>query len=266
MQTDALKSLAMDTARVGVQTMLNASRAYISALYPNEFEYYLFTLELVSRTGTLKQSLIFPVMPQAISETRVSLVNIKKTNSSIISLTNTTFAPSTITINGTFGKKIRILFSQNTKDNTDSPFSFSLGAVQGTKLNGDVKTGYGTTKLLEKLLKRSQSDFDSLLFLYNPALGNSYLVECTDMQFAQSVENNMFWNYSITFKTLAKAEDVYPGGSKNVKTSLKNQMKYAVINRAVFSMVRAMSGMKAVINQAMIKPGAIEKVIDKVKK
>ncbi len=258
----SVTSLGLDIARVTQGVATSAAKAYLNALYPNEFEYYLFTLELLNYAGETEDILIFPVMPNSISENRMSLVNIRKTNNSVISLTNTTFAPTTISIQGTFGKKIRILLGNQdkTQENSGSAFAFSTDFNIGNKnieLNGEVKTGYGVTKMLERIIKKSQTKSGYLLFLYNHALNNNYLVECTDMTFSQSVENNMLWNYQLNFKSLARAEDIYPGGDESYKKSIEEQLKFDVINQGVFQLQRALEGFKAVKNEALTKIGVL---------
>lgn len=256
MVPSSLTSLGLDTFSQGGQIAGNALKAYIHALYPDEFEYYLLSLELVSRSGELKESIIFPVMPNSISEQRQSLVNVKKTNNSIVSLTNRTFAPTTININGTFGRKLRLLFSNQdkTKENSGSAFSFKGGKKK--QINGEIKTGYGVTKLLEKIILRSQSEPDCLLFLYNMSLNNNYLVECTDMSFNQSTENNMLWNYQLGFKSLARAETIYPGGQQADKNKIKSLLKFSVINAATASLLRVGEGVKSLANESAVKMGA----------
>lgn len=256
MALSSLTSLGLDTFSQTGQIGGNALKAYLHALYPEEFEYYLFSLELVNRSGELIESIIFPVMPNSISEQRQSLVNIKKTNNSIVSLTNRTFAPTTINVNGTFGRKLRLLFSNQdkTKENSGSAFSFSAG--KKNKANGEIKTGYGVTKLLERIILRSQRDPNTLLFLYNMSLNNNYLVECTDMSFNQSTENNMLWNYQLGFKSLARAESVYPGGEQADKNKIKSLLKFSVINTATASLLRVASGVKSLANESAIKMGA----------
>jgi|GEM_PF-2698785 len=255
--SSTLKSLGLDLNAIVEKVGASALRAYLTTLYPSEFEFYLTTIERTDINGNLLEQIIFPVSPQSINETRQSLVNIKKTNSSIVSMTNRTFAPTTITLNGTFGRKFRIMFV-NEATEMGSSFNFKMSYDKkdpSKKVSGVVKSGYGTTKLLEGILNRSQTSSGSLLFLYNYALGNHYLVECTDMQFSQSMENNMFWNYSLNFKTLARAEDVYPGGEEAFKKSIKNQLSFSVLNRAVYELVRTLGSFDSLKNEALTKIG-----------
>lgn len=245
---DSFNKIGGDISRATASVASSSVRAYLNALYPNEFEYYLFTLELLNSYGEVEDILIFPVMPNSISENRVSLVNVRKTNNSVISLTNTTFAPTTITISGTFGRKVRILLGKGkNEESVGSAFAFSKDFnIKGKEIevNGEIKTGFGVTKTLENIIKKSQKNEGYTLYLYNLALSNNYLVEVMDMSFSQSMENNMLWNYSINFKSLAKAEDVYPNGKEAYKKSISEQLKYDNINKAVFQTVRILENVK----------------------
>lgn len=245
-------ALSNDIGKVVKGTFSNATRALLNSLYPDEFEYYLFTLELMTSDGKLLDNLLFPVMPTSINESRLSLVNVKKTNSAVVSLINNTFAPTSISINGTFGKKIRILLG-NKQENATAFSSTLKSKTNDNELNTTIKTGYGVTKLLESILKKSQKNKDYLLFLYNHSFNANYLVECEDMSFSQSMENNMFWNYQLTFKTLAKAEDVYPTGKEGYKNSIKHQLTYSVFNNTIFQLERALNKFKAERNELSSK-------------
>jgi hypothetical protein len=249
--------LGLDIQRITQGVATSAVRAYLNSLFPDEFEYYLFTLELLNNRGEVEDILIFPVMPNAISDSRVSLVNIRKTNNSVVSLTNTTFAPTNISIQGTFGKKIRLLLGSN---DSGSAFSFSTDfnvLNKNIELNGAIKTGYGVTKMLERIIKKSQSSSEYLLFAYNHALNNNYLVECVDMNFSQSLENNMLWNYQLNFKSLARAEDVYIGGKKNNKKSINEQLAFSVINDGIFKLTRSLGGITKNANKALTQAGVL---------
>jgi hypothetical protein len=257
----SLESFGLDIDRVSKQIAGNSLRAYLTTMFPSEFEYYLVTLERINRAGTVHEQLIFPVSPQSISESRTSLVNIKKTNNSIVALTNRTFAPTTISLSGTFGKKIRILLTAE-KQNTGAAFQFGINLGKEKvpykrpfKQYGEVHTGFGVTKMLEQMVINSQKYSDSLLFLYNYISGNHYLVECTDMQFTQSMENNMFWNYSLSFKSLAYAKDVYPGGSFAYDKTMRQQLTLGILNRGTFEILRALGGLQSVYNEGLTKIG-----------
>jgi len=206
-----------------------AGRAYLHSLYPNEFEYYMLVLELYDfYTDELEDSLIFPVMPNAISESEVLLTNIKKTMSSVNIIKNVSYAPRVISIQGTFGKKIRILLSKNTNATPATGFTTKVSK----EANATVKTGYGVIKILERIIKASKKE-GSLLFLHNLSLGTSYLIETTDFSFNQSLENNMMWNYQLNIKTIAESNNVYVGGQKALKSSINELLKLHVITKGI---------------------------------
>ena len=259
MDFGSLTSFGLDVDRISKEAGKNTLRAYLSTVFPSEFEFYLITLERVNRSGSVHEQLIFPVTPQSISESRSSLVNIKKTNNSIVSLTNRTFAPTTISISGTFGKKIRILLTSE-KQNQGAAFQFGINLGKEPKpykQYGEVHTGFGVTKMLENMIINSQKYSDSLLFLYNYVSGNHYLVECTDMQFSQSMENNMFWNYSLNLKSLAYAKDVYPGGSFAYEKTMRQQLTIGILNNTTQKMLSALGGLEAVYNEGLTKIGVL---------
>lgn len=236
-----LSQTGLDINKITNNLGVNSSRAYLNTLYPNEFEYYMFSLELV-KNGEVEDLLIFPVTPDSFSETTQHLVNVKKTNNSIVSLINTSFAPRIIQIQGTFGRKIRILFGNKETDkgnnDTVSAFKFSKninikGIRSDINLSGGIKTGFGVTKMLERIINKSFTDSGYMLFLHNPMLGNNYLVECTDKTFSQSMQNNMLWNYQLSFKALTFAENVsiYKNADKN-KSFMQDKLKSTVVNEA----------------------------------
>lgn len=240
-----LQSLGIDLENIASNVGAGFTRAYLNSLYPEEFEYYLFTLELIDKNGKVDEILTFPVMPTSIQEARTSLVNIKKTNSSIVSLTNISFAPTNISISGTFGRKIRILLGKEFSQ--ANAFNFNINS----QLNGEIKSGYGVTKVLERIIKKSQTIEGSLLFMYNLSLNNNYLVECSEMSFSQSMENNAFWNYSLYFKSLARAEDVYPGGKEAQKKKISEMLKFDNINKGINSLSNLLSSIKSITNEAI---------------
>lgn len=194
----------------------------LNALYPNEFEYYSITLELQNSNSDIKDILIFPIMPSQISEQSSGMVNVKKSFGAVNSYINHTFFPKMLNIQGTFGRRSRLLIGRDTLKNSNSQLS-SLGDNKDgtgkvkfdaafTELSSEIKTGYGTLKLMEAIFSKSHSldEFGKphYLFFYNPSLNNNYLIEVVDYSFSQSLENNRMWNYALTIKTLANAESI----------------------------------------------------------
>jgi len=246
-----LQSAGLNLGRIASQVGTGAVRSFLNAKWPSEFEYYMCSLELTDFSGNIVDVLIFPVMPTSIQEAQSTLVNIKKTSNVIVSITNSTFTPSTINISGTFGRKIRLLLTPNKPSESASAFRFSK-KIGGNQINGYIKSGYGVTKVLERILKLAQTE-GYLLFFYNLAMGNNYLVEVTDMSFQQAVENNMMWNYSFTLKSLAYAEDVNPRGKDATKNSIKEMLKYDNINKAIFSLQKSLSDTVKTVNNKLVK-------------
>lgn len=217
-----------------VRTTALIGRAGLHALLPDEFEYYAMSLELVDSQGGLELVFNFPVMPNSYSEMRNSLVNVKKTGSGIVSLGNNSFSPVNISIQGTFGRKLRILVQESSNSSTEDKGKLTdKNVIPGFDLT--IKSGFGMTKLLEKINIESQQ-LDSygkprLLFLYNPALNHNYLVEIISMTQNQSLESNMIWNYTMELKALAPAEKItFFNANDNQKKRLQKLLAVSLVN------------------------------------
>ena len=198
-----IEALKPDTKRY-FDIVKVAGKAAANALWPEDFESYLLSLELVDSNDSMVDFLTFPVMPDNISEDESNINNIKKTARGITSLSNSTFIPRNITISGTFGRKFRFLVGRS------RILDFTGITASGSKqkvFSNTLKTGYGVTKALESILKKSRR-LDNKgnpyrLYLYNAAFGTNYLVKYSTKNFNQSLDSNMIWNYSITFKAIA---------------------------------------------------------------
>ena len=188
-------------------------RSALHATFPNDFEFYALTLELTDSKDKLMNSLTFPVMPSAISEMKPDISNQKKTSGGVISLYDTGFVPFAINLSGTFGRKLRLSASSGIfstiKTIGSSVSSLVNGEIEPPAFNIRVKTGYGSTKALEKIRKESFGiDKDGApvrLYLYNLALNSQHLVEFKSLRISQDQQNNMLWNYQAIFKAIAPA-------------------------------------------------------------
>ena len=201
-------------------------RAGLHAIAPDDFEYYLCTFELRNSEMEVVDWMNFTVMPNQISVNRTSLVNIKRSQSAMLSLFSDTFPNYDINLSGTFGRKFRLISAVTEKG--------LLG-----KVPVKVKTGYGAMKLMEKMIEKSQqTDADKkpyLLFFYNYSLNQQFLVEVMNFNPTMSMENNMMWNYSMTLKGLANAGDIIQniggtvkyiiGSADNHKLTFKEDIK-----------------------------------------
>jgi hypothetical protein len=198
-----------------------AGRAVVHQRFPDEFEYYMIALELVNpATGKTEDLLIFPLMPDEIRIRQPEITEIRKTAAGIAVLNNPTYVPREISINGTFGRKFRILLSDF---DIGVSYSYSsnpqVGEKGGKKISGItaefdgmIKTGYGTTKrlysLLDKVNQLTPEGVPYQLFLYNSAFNDNNLVELLDKSVSQDMGNNMYWKYSLAFKTTAPATQI----------------------------------------------------------
>lgn len=189
-------------------------KAALHSLYPDDFEYYLCSLELLDSTNTTKGFLIFPVMPNSITESQTPIKSITKTNRGLTTLFNDSFNPIDISIQGSFGRKIRIMsgLKQVANPGTIPFFQLNTGNANIDKNSIAVKTGYGVMKTLQYMIKTADQIDDKkkpyVLVFNNYSLNSHYVVEVVQSAFTQSVENNMIWFYSLEFKAVAPAEAV----------------------------------------------------------
>lgn len=222
--------MSVEVVRKKVQdTIFELGRGALHAIAPNDFEYYACTFELIDSQGTIEDIFHFPVMPSSMSVGRQSLVNIKKTGTSYISQFNDSFVGRNITLSGTFGRRFRLLITKGVGSNVNNstPDKF----YQNFDLN--VKTGYGSAKLLEKLIESSQQldDFGNpkLLIFYNSVINHNHVVEVLSFNMQQSLENNMMWNWSIEMKSLANVDTLIFSG--NSKRNLVELLSLSALNK-----------------------------------
>jgi hypothetical protein len=207
----------------------------LNALYPNEFEVYLVSLELTDSSDNTIDYFTFPVTPSNISRTYLNNTNIKKTAGGISVLKTDAFIPQDISISGDFGRSFKVLVNASNFVNSFKAFAFSIkngvNALDDLKtqtptfikntFNEIVKTGYGATKILESIVVKSQGKDGQgkpfRLYFYNPTLSESYLCEVAPNGFVlnQSREKNMIWSYNLNLKLLAPISSLK---SKNTKS------------------------------------------------
>jgi len=203
----------------------NIGKAGVHALFPNDFEYYAVTLELTDSQGSTIDYLTFPVSPSMISYDDSKITNIKKTMGGVTALDIEGDIPKKISLSGMFGRKLRILLGPGTESESESTANGVYdNVVQGglqvktSLFNARLKTGYGTTKVLEAIHKKS-SGLDKYnrphrLFLYIPPLGHNFLVKTNQLQLNQDYSSsNMLWKYTISLTTLASIENIKDAGS-----------------------------------------------------
>ena len=216
----------MDTrmlARGYKEQVQRLGQSFMHTLYPNDFEVYMMALELTNSSGKTIDYLSFPVMPDSIQKTELKRTSIKQTSAGVTVLTSTSFTPEEIVIKGNFGRAFKINLGKSA-DVTGVAFSTTAGKYSLHDLNergkvtlsmntpafsAGIKTGYGATKVLQAIISKSSGvDSDGLpfrLYLYNMALGESYLVAVppSGLQLNMSSDKNMVWEYTLNLTTIA---------------------------------------------------------------
>lgn len=190
--------------------MEQIGRAGLHALSPNDFEYYLCSFELLDSMGNTKAFMSFPIMPNNLVETTPHPIQITKTTSGNTILFNSSFPVKDISLQGTFGRKLRVLTGQKDIDaESKIPFfsQINMGVLGDSPI---IKSGYGLCKMLQRIVDQSTA-LDSvgkphLLIFSNFAFGTRYIVEVLSDSYLQSTENNVIWYYNLEMKAVANAQ------------------------------------------------------------
>jgi len=205
-------------------------RAGLHALFPEDFEFYMVSFELVDFDGKVVDFLIFPIMPDVLSDSETNIVNVKKTAGGITTLNTATFIPRSVHLAGNFGRRFKFLIGRNAGvDATAVRFSPNI-----KNFSNQIKTGYGTTKVLEKILDLSKK-VDSKgrpfrLHFYNLAFGKSYVVKVMSQDFKQAFpDSNMIWNYEINLMAIAPLAGI----KRDLKTSLLKLLGKGIVTQGI---------------------------------
>jgi hypothetical protein len=231
--------MALESAQQIQKFITDAGKAGANALFPNDFEYYAITLELTDSKGTTVDYLTFPVNPEGIDYNETSLVNIKKTLGGVTALDTSSFIPKKYTITGTFGKKFRLLLTKPSTSelSTDKGVYDKIQSgleIKTSVLNAKLKTGYGTTKLLEAIITKSsgldQYNRPMRLYLYNPTLNHNFLVKSQSIMLHQDKQaSNMMWKYTLTLTAIAPIDRLKV--DQDVDSSLLNSSSISVLSK-----------------------------------
>ena len=165
----------------------------------------------------------FPVMPNNIMESQQAVASVTKTNKGIVTQFNSSFNPKDISIQGTFGRKLRlILGNKEFVPKAEAGFAMAQkffngniginGGIAGTDLL--IKTGYGLTKMMQRILDAAYAGDDDgpyIVVFTNYAFNTSYVVEPLQRSFSQSTENNMIWYYNVEMKAVSDWSDLSKG-------------------------------------------------------
>ena len=178
--------------------------------FPNDFELYMFALELVDmKTQKTINYFVFPIMPNSISIPRTFQNNIKKTQGGINFSKTTVFQPFQLKLNGSFGRNFKFNIGNNYNDLIAF---FDKDKTNNTEFNNSFKTGYGSCKLLERIILNSRKISETGPFgfyAYNLAFNQKLIVEASSLEFSQDLGSNMIWNYSLSFDVIGDLDNIY---------------------------------------------------------
>lgn len=206
----ATLNAAVEAAR---EFAVKAGKGALHSISANEFEYYMCSFELLDGSGNTKGFMSFAVMPNNIMENEVQITSITKTNRGIATVFNGSFLPKDISLQGTFGRKFRLLSGVKiVEESNDTYFNFGNLGFNPSGRQTVVRTGYGLTQMLRSIIKKSfqvdSNGFPHVLIFKNYALNTHYVVEVMQHSYSQSIENNMLWYYNLEMKAVAPAEAV----------------------------------------------------------
>lgn len=221
----------------------NNGQSGLNISFPEEFEYYSVALEVCSVDAQGNEKVIsyinFPTMPSSLSKSVEYLSTVKKTGSGVFVMRNTSFKPFQISIQGTFGAKLRYV---DTQGYLSAPSSATAVTTQQVSVNTtvdqnklfsqNIKTGYGTLKIVEKMLElahNSTNDIPNRLYWYNFAFNDMYLVEPIRFSPRQDRSTNGMWQYSLELQALAKAGDI----QSNLSNQQKNILSATSLQRSI---------------------------------
>lgn len=197
-------------------------REGINALYPNEIEIYLLSLELVSIDSFgFEKSIdyfVFPVNPSEINISKPTLTNTKKSAGGVITLDSETFVPFKIRIQGNFGTRFRFLIGKNQQVDAKSIIYTTQNGVFSKEqmfkrtfanipFSPQVKTGYGSFKILEAICDKSKAvNNDGVpfqLIFNNPIFGHNNIVKVKNFNGSLSTQRNRIHSYDLELEAVA---------------------------------------------------------------
>lgn len=213
------------------QLLSTLGRAGLNSLYPDDFELYIVAFELVDSTDSTLELFTFPIMPENIQISEPEITNIKKTNRGVVSLKTDSFIPKDIVLSGNFGRNLKILVRDAIVD--FKSFIGGLGLIKNEFEGPTIKTGYGTTKVFQRILDGSKlldaKGKPCRLYFYNFAFGDNYVVEVIDKSFNQNKDSsNLIWNYNVTLKAVAPIDNTIRSES-----SLRSIVKSNVLQQNI---------------------------------
>lgn len=250
----------------------NASKAALQNLFPNEFEYYLCTLELLNANDLqVLEYLSFPIMPDSLRISENKIQSITKTTEGIVVLENDSFIPKQISLNGNFGRRIRLVDTEmrlpESSDNINSKL-VKNGFIKPNIFNNSIKSGYGAIKVLERILNNSSTSYNNkptILVFHCYAMNISYIVQLINQNYSQSKQSNMIWEYNIQFTAVAPIDGILT--QDDYKKTLSKFLKKDVLRKGANSVLSFTYGetMKA-SNVLLNRVGKISGLTEKADK
>ena len=203
-----------------LNTAMTMGKAVLHAKAPDNYEYYMCSLELIDCSGNQVGFISFVVMPNNITESATPIQTQTKTKNGMVTLFNDSFAPVNISLQGTFGRKFKIVTDMvDPSESKKNFFNGSIGKISG--VDAAVKSGYGLTRVLQYILKKTNK-LDAqgrpyILLFNNYSFNSSYVVDVMSYSFNQSIENNMLWFYELQLKAIAPGSAVRNSKQNNAK-------------------------------------------------
>lgn len=220
--TTDIKNITKTSLNSSVANAINVAgkvgNALLHNVAPDNYEYYMCSLELLDYDGNQQGFLSFTVMPNNMSESRTPIQTQTKTKNGIITIFNNSFNPVVLNLSGTFGRKFRLLTNVISPTENKNFFDLNFGKIlPETK----VVSGYGMIRILKFILDKA-NQLDNLerpyfLVFSNYALNTSYVVDVVNYTLTQSLENNMLWFYDLQLKGIAPGSAISSNNNLDVK-------------------------------------------------
>jgi len=198
--------------------------------------------ELTDSAGRSIDSLGFPVNPRSLEVSEDYLNSVTKTAHGVTTYSNQTFNPFQINMSGTYGRSFKTLVVPQTQISDLSSLG-ALGALGSlaSSFHASIKTGYGTTKRLESILKAAQvlddGNLPRKLYFYCPIFNISNIVKVNQTKFDMTEQTNRMWNYTVGLTAIAPANTSNMNIIKHAK-----QTSFATIQRGVTAVASEVTG------------------------
>lgn len=239
-------SVVSSVVESALNTALTVGTAALHTLSPDNYEYYMCSLELLNADGDQEGFMSFVVMPNNLSETTTPIQSQTKTKNGFVTLINGSFAPVTINLQGTFGRKFRLVTDIIDPNSSSKDFfNGNIGKLLGSTVS--IKSGYGLTRVLQYILKAA-NELDKngrprILLFNNWAFNTAYVVDVMSYSFSQSTENNMLWFYQVQLKGIAPADSIQKTSQSNgnMLSSIKSNAIAQGLSNIISSVTRTAS-------------------------